>query len=114
MKTPVITRWRRISRYVRNDRARGACEHCGALHGAIAADGRSVIRLACAHLNGNKRDLRLENLRALCPTCHFFYDQMRRVQSFFDRHPELNLHFSPLIHRGGRRARRGKTQRKQR
>jgi hypothetical protein len=81
--------WQRISRYIRRERAGGACEHCGALHGAISADGRSVIRLECAHLNGNMRDLRLENLRALCPTCHCFYDQMRRVRSFFDRHPEL-------------------------
>ena len=81
--------WQRLSRYVRRERAGGACEHCGALHGAISADGRSIIRLDCAHLNGNVRDLRLENLRALCPPCHYFYDQMLRVRTFFDRHPEL-------------------------
>ena len=82
-------RWQRIARYVRLERAGGACEHCGALDGAMSADGRSLIRLSCAHLNGNLHDLRLKNLRALCPTCHNFYDQIRRVGTFFDRHPEL-------------------------
>jgi 5-methylcytosine-specific restriction endonuclease McrA len=81
--------WERISRYVRRVRAGGACEHCGTRHGAISSDGRSIIRLACAHLNGNVRDLRLENLRALCPTCHCLYDQMQRLRSLFDRHPQL-------------------------
>jgi hypothetical protein len=94
--------WRRISRYVKSERAGGACEHCGALDGAISADGRSIIRLDCAHLNGDVHDLRLENLRALCPTCHYFYDQMRRVRTFFDRHPELQGVLEP---RGPARAR---------
>jgi hypothetical protein len=102
--------WRRIARYVKRVRANGACEHCGALEGAIAADGRSVIRLACAHLNGNVHDLRFENLRALCPTCHYFYDQMLRVRKFFDLHPELE---GVLGARGGRTAgARAKTQRR--
>ena len=82
-------RWQRISRYVRRERAGGVCEHCGVPHGAIAAHGRSLVRLECAHLNGNVRDLRPENLRALCTTCHRLYDQMRRLWSFFERHPEL-------------------------
>ena len=94
------SRWQRIARYVRMERAGGACEHCGALDGAIAADGRSLIRLSCAHLNGEIHDLRLENLRALCPICHNFYDQIRRVGTFFERHPEL-----PGVL--GRRGRRG-------
>jgi len=99
--------WRRISRYVKGERAGGACEHCGALAGAISADGRSIIRLACAHLNGNVHDLRLENLRALCPTCHYFYDQMLRVRTFFDRHPELQGVLGP------RRPARAKTPRRE-
>jgi 5-methylcytosine-specific restriction endonuclease McrA len=82
-------RWQRISRYVRLERAGGACEHCGALDGAITADGGSLVRLSCAHLNGNVHDLRPENLRALCPVCHNFWDQLRHVVAFFERHPEL-------------------------
>jgi hypothetical protein len=72
-------RWRRLSRYVRFVRADARCEHCGVHHGVIAPDFRSVILLTCAHLNGDSRDLRLENLRALCPKCHFEYDCLRRV-----------------------------------
>jgi len=71
--------WRRISKYVRFERALGCCEHCGVPHGAIAADGRSIIFLNCAHLNGDRSDLRLENLRALCPRCHFAYDELSRL-----------------------------------
>jgi hypothetical protein len=93
--------WEWISRYVRSARAGGVCEHCGVLHGAISGDGRKIIRLACAHLNGDLHDLRPENLRALCPQCHYFYDQLRRLRTFFERHPELL----------GRRARRRTPQR---
>jgi hypothetical protein len=69
-------KWRRLSHYVRFQRALGRCEHCGVPHGVIAAGGHSVIFLACAHLNGIRSDLRLENLRALCPQCHRLYDTL--------------------------------------
>jgi hypothetical protein len=81
--------WRRLSREVRFGRALGYCEICGVPHGAIAADGRSFVLLNCAHLNGNVNDLRPENLAALCPKCHFLYDQFRRVGALARKHPEL-------------------------
>jgi Zn finger protein HypA/HybF involved in hydrogenase expression len=71
--------WRRLSRHVRMERAMGRCEHCGVSHGAISANGRSIIYLGCAHLNGDRYDFRPENLRALCPQCHFIYDELSRL-----------------------------------
>lgn len=42
------------------------CELCG--WAAVAPDGR--IPLELDHINGKRRDNRLENLRILCPNCH--------------------------------------------
>jgi hypothetical protein len=51
----------------------------GPKKGAISANGRSIIFLGCAHLNGDRYDFRPENLRALCPQCHFIYDELSRL-----------------------------------
>jgi 5-methylcytosine-specific restriction endonuclease McrA len=69
--------WKNLSRFVRFERARGYCEECGVGHGTISADGMAVVLLTCAHVNGESTDLRLENLRALCPRCHKLLDARR-------------------------------------
>jgi 5-methylcytosine-specific restriction endonuclease McrA len=70
--------WENLSKFVRFERARGYCEECGVAHGTVGEDGRTVVYLTCAHLNGESRDLRLSNLRALCPRCHTRLDEVRR------------------------------------
>ncbi len=42
------------------------CEECG--WAQISADGRIPIELD--HINGDRHDNRIENLRILCPNCH--------------------------------------------
>jgi 5-methylcytosine-specific restriction endonuclease McrA len=49
------------------------CEECG--WDKQAANGRLPLELH--HINGNKRDNRLENLRILCPNCHALKDNHR-------------------------------------
>jgi uncharacterized paraquat-inducible protein A len=72
--------WRNLSNYVRFERAQGYCEECGAAHGTITEDWRSVVVLQCAHVNGDRSDLRQENLRALCRRCHARLDARRRAE----------------------------------
>ena len=53
-------------RLFKEDIKKQACEVCGWATKSI--DGR--IPLELDHVNGNRRDNRLKNLRILCPNCH--------------------------------------------
>jgi hypothetical protein len=66
----VAGRWtqsqRLKKRLIRAGLKTAACEMCG--WAQRSADGRLPIELD--HINGDKFDNRLENLRILCPNCH--------------------------------------------
>lgn len=84
--------WRKISERIRFGRARGRCEWCGAFHGLPHPTTGSVVVLTVAHLGApwpdgqpgdktNKRDVRAENLAALCQRCHLAYDRADNLES---------------------------------
>jgi len=75
--------WSRVSRAIRR-RAGGRCEWCGAENGKAHPVTGSRVVLTTAHLgepfaaNGDKhdkRDIRAENLAALCQRCHLNFDR---------------------------------------
>lgn len=84
--------WRKISRTIRRV-AGNRCEWCGVENGAPLPSGRNGnVVLTVAHLgtpfaNGvpgnkhDKRDVRRENLAALCQRCHLTYDIDEHVQN---------------------------------
>jgi len=79
--------WKAISIAIRKDRAKWACEWCGALNGALISPVRSArVVLTVAHLGvpypdgrpgdkHDKSDCRPENLAALCQRCHLTFDR---------------------------------------
>lgn len=48
------------------------CEHCG-----LTTWLNNPITLEIHHLNGNRKDNRLENLQLLCPNCHSYTPNWR-------------------------------------
>jgi hypothetical protein len=79
--------WKEISLAIRKDRAKWACEWCGALNGALISPARAArVVLTVAHLGvpypdgrpgdkHDKSDCRPENLAALCQRCHLNFDR---------------------------------------
>ena len=80
--------WRRISLLIRERRAGGRCEWCGAVNGCPHPSTGSRVVLTVAHLGEpfalggdkhDKHDIRAENLAALCQRCHLNYDRADHV-----------------------------------
>lgn len=82
--------WRKMSDRIRFGRAKGCCEWCGAEHGQLHPRTGSVVVLTTAHLGTSfpdgtpgdkrdKRDVRAENLAALCQACHLDFDRADNI-----------------------------------
>ena len=82
--------WRKVSARIRFGRARGRCEWCGVLNGTAHPMTGSKVVLTVAHLGTpfpdgrpgsktDKRDVRAENLAALCQRCHLAYDRQDHI-----------------------------------
>ncbi|WP_234733251.1 hypothetical protein [Tellurirhabdus bombi] len=68
-------KWRLISRLIRFHRAKGRCEHCGAVHLEPHPITSSKVVLTTAHLDQDVTNNRFWNLKALCQRCHFAHDR---------------------------------------
>lgn len=77
--------WPQISKAIRRDRARWACEGippagpCGAVNGLAHPITGSKVVLTVAHLDHDPTNNDPENLRALCQRCHNRYDAPMRA-----------------------------------
>lgn len=82
--------WRKMSLRIRFGRAKGRCEWCGAAHGRHHPRTGSIVVLTTAHLGtpfpdgrpadkSDKRDVRGENLAALCQCCHLAFDRADNI-----------------------------------
>lgn len=100
--------WRKMSECIRFGRARGRCEFCGAVHGQPHPKTRSIVVLTVAHLGTpfpdgrpgdktDKRDVRAENLAALCQACHFEYDRTDNLATIKRNRECRRLLAEPLL-----------------
>lgn len=88
--------FRKVSKYIRFERDKNQCKHCGAInylpHPVYKYE---KVILTVAHLNHNNYDDREENLAALCQACHFKHDKgdnlMRRTYGKMYAQPNYQL-----------------------
>lgn len=84
--------WEEISFCIRAVRAKWRCERCGAYQGEPHPVTGSIVVLTVAHLGidkpdgapgdkHDKRDVRPENLAALCQRCHMNYDRPDHLET---------------------------------
>jgi 5-methylcytosine-specific restriction endonuclease McrA len=84
--------WKKISSYIRLERANGKCEVCGAVNYShvnkytreicLPDEYNSImIVLTTAHLDHNPTNCDYSNLKAMCQRCHNRYDISHRKQT---------------------------------
>ena len=73
--------WHQISRYIRNVRAGGRCEWCGACNYETHPVTGSSVVLTVAHLDQNPKNNHLDNLAALCQRCHLAHDRDHHLRA---------------------------------
>jgi hypothetical protein len=97
-----------MSERIRFGRARGRCEWCGAAHGLPNPKTGSRVVLTVAHLGtpypdgtpaskGDKRDVRPENLAALCQSCHLAYDRRDNIATAKTNRKRRRLLSEPML-----------------
>lgn len=77
--------WPEISRRIRQDRAKGCCECCGALNGHPHLITGATVVLTVAHLDHDPSNCAPGNLLALCQKCHNSYDAPSRRAGIRER-----------------------------
>jgi 5-methylcytosine-specific restriction endonuclease McrA len=72
-------RWKKISIFIRQYRAKNKCEWCGALnHEPHPVTGSRVV-LTVAHIDHDKNNNSFFNLAALCQRCHLNHDKHEHI-----------------------------------
>jgi len=100
--------WQKISQRIRFGRAKGRCEWCGATHGKAHPVTGSKVVLTVAHLGvalpdgtpvdkRNKRDVRGENLAALCQSCHLDFDRLDNIAAARQNREQRRLLREPMF-----------------
>ena len=78
--------WPEISRRIREERAGGACEWCGARNGEPHPETGSRVVLTVAHIYDERpENVDERNLAALCQRCHNEHDAPGRAQRMRER-----------------------------
>ena len=86
--------WKLRSRFIRQYRARGKCEWCGAENGNPSPHTGKLVVLTVAHVYDKRPEAAgLLNLAALCQRCHNRHDAADRAQGRRDRQRGPQLAF---------------------
>lgn len=73
--------WKEIQKRIRDDRAQGRCERCGARNlMEHPVNGKRTV-LAVAHLDHDRGNNADDNLACLCQLCHLAHDNKRHHES---------------------------------
>ena len=84
--------WKLRSRFVREVRAKGRCEWCGAVNGQPHPETWSKVVLTTAHIWDDRPEASdLLNLQALCQACHNRHDAKRRAAGIRERRRQPQL-----------------------
>jgi hypothetical protein len=73
--------WSYISLLVRHNIAQWHCEWCAVPHGSQIKDRASRVVLTVAHIDHDKENNSLENLAALCQSCHLGHDRGQHMDN---------------------------------
>lgn len=90
-------KWKKISLFIREYRAKNMCEWCGAQNYKPHPVTGSKVILTVAHIDHDHHNNSFFNLAALCQKCHLSHDrhqhaENRRYGRYFKRH-QLKIDF---------------------
>ena len=88
-------KWKKISKFIRESRAKNKCEWCEAENGKPHPVTGSKVVLTVAHIDQDKDNNRFLNLAALCQRCHLNHDRGQHIanRKYGRNHKKNQLRF---------------------